>query len=239
MTRLHQLNISDSDDDTFHSIVMDTFDTACSTKVRIGGKYIPNCFAMDGQKYVCMDELMMDVKNHKCVVYSFGIGSDWTFENTMASFGCKVYAYDHTIHPPKFVPDNITFANIGLSDVPYENDDDLKTLSQIIEENGHTDTKISYLKMDIEGTELHGLPMWLDSGSFANVQQIAIEYHLRGVQDYLRDDFLKALRDLHTKEDFRIFSWEANNCFYSGRSDLYYELAEIVLKKVTGTTNCI
>ena len=106
----------------------------------------------------------------------------------------------------------------------YENEDDLKTLSQIFDENGHIDTRISYLKMDIEGTELHGLPMWLESGFFANVQQIAIEYHLRGVQDYLREDFLQALKDLHTKEDFRIFSWEANNCFYSGRSDLYYEM---------------
>ena len=144
MKRIRQLNISDSDDDTFHSIVMDTFDTACSTKARIGGKYIPKCFAMDGQKYVCMDELMMDVKNQKCVVYSFGIGSDWTFENTMASFGCKVYAYDHTIDPPTFDAENITFSNIGLSDGQYENVDDLKTLSQIFDENGHIDTKISY-----------------------------------------------------------------------------------------------
>ena len=55
LTKLQQLDISHSDEDTFHSIVMDTFDTACSTKVRMGGRYIPTCHTMDRHKYVCME----------------------------------------------------------------------------------------------------------------------------------------------------------------------------------------
>ena len=100
--------------DTYHAIVMDTFDTVCNVKNKIGGKYLSYCHAMDGHKYVCMDELMSDIRNDECLVYSFGIGGDWTFEDTMADFGCTVYAYDPTIDHPEFHNDNIRFAKIGL-----------------------------------------------------------------------------------------------------------------------------
>ena len=61
MKKLRDLNVSLSDRDTFNSIVMDTFDTVCKMKVRVGGRYMSS--AMDGQKYVCMDDLMIDIEN--------------------------------------------------------------------------------------------------------------------------------------------------------------------------------
>ena len=102
----------------------------------MGGSYRP-CHAMDGQKYVCMDDLMMDVKNQECVVYSFGISSEYTFEEMMASFGCKVYAYDPTIDAPTFKYSSIEFKKIGLSGVPRAGI--YKLFSYIISENAHYD----------------------------------------------------------------------------------------------------
>ena len=46
--------------------------------------------AMDGTKLVCLDELYVDLKNKSCLIYSFGLADDWTFEEYMASLGCKV-----------------------------------------------------------------------------------------------------------------------------------------------------
>ena len=248
LKKLKQLDISKSNEDTFHSIVMDTFDTACSTKVKMGGQYILGCHAMDGHKYVCMDDLVMDFKNKECVVYSFGIRDDWAFEDMMASFGCMVYANDPTIDTPTFKYPNIKFKKVGLSEAPMERivkqkKEIYKTFSEIISENGHSDTKISYLKMDIEGSELLGLRKWLESGSLANVQQIAMEYHVNGPPFTRKEsipDFLATLRDLQIQDNFRMFNWEANNCWKNSVKKKGEEnaLAEIVLKRVNPQTDC-
>ena len=220
---------------------MDTFDTACTTKVKMGGQYILGCHAMDGHKYVCMDDLVMDFKNKECVVYSFGIRDDWAFEDMMASFGCMVYANDPTIDTPTFKYPNIKFKKIGLSGAPR--DGIYKTFSEIISENGHTDTKISYLKMDIEGDELLGLRKWLESGSLANVQQIAMEYHVNDARKKSIPAFLATLRDLQIQENYRMFNWESNSCCKNvegtGESkEVKNALAEIVLKRVYPQTDC-
>ena len=244
MKRLRHLNISQSDRNTFNSIVMDTFDTVCRMKVRVGGRYMSSWHAMDGQKYVCMDDLMIDVENQECVVYSFGISDDWSFEDKMAKLGCKVYAYDPTINIPNFGSLNIKFEKMGLSGEAREGKS--KTFSQILDANNHTNTKISYLKMDIEGAEIDGLPVWLESGSFANVQQIAIEYHLDSHWapslpiDIKTKKLLTALRDLQITGGFRMMNWEANLCWekMGGKSGPYYDLAEIVLIKSSSQTEC-
>ena len=93
---------------------MDTFDTVCKIKIKLGGKYLPVCHVMDGQKYVCMDELVEDIRNENCIVYSFGIGEDWSFEEAIAGIGCNVYAYDPTIDQPNFLSEKIKFEKLGV-----------------------------------------------------------------------------------------------------------------------------
>ena len=44
----------------------------------------------DGGKSICLDDIHTDIKNKECLIYSFGIADDWTFEEYMASLGCKV-----------------------------------------------------------------------------------------------------------------------------------------------------
>ena len=45
---------------------------------------------IDGSKCICMDKLYLDIKNRECLVYSFGLSDDWTFEELMADLGCRV-----------------------------------------------------------------------------------------------------------------------------------------------------
>ena len=37
------------------------------------------------------------MKNGNCLIYSFGIAGDWTFEEAMAELGCTIRAFDPTI----------------------------------------------------------------------------------------------------------------------------------------------
>ena len=46
--------------------------------------------AVDGDKFVCLDQIL---EQDQCVIYSFGISSDWTFEDQMDELG----TFTHTI----------------------------------------------------------------------------------------------------------------------------------------------
>ena len=224
--------------DTYHAIIMDTFDTVCHVKARLGGKYLSGCHVMDGQKYVCMDQLIEDINNQECIVYSFGIGGDWSFEDGIADFGCKVFSYDPTIDHAETRSENIRFKKIGVVGEPGD-DKNYQTLDKILQENGHTNTKISYLKLDIESHELSGLPLWLNSGALDNVEQLAMEVHLEPPEEKVTLEFLKTFKDLELKGNFRIFNWEANNCWKNyNRNYDYFGLIEIVLKKINPSTAC-
>ena len=172
-------------------------------------------------------------------MYSFGISGDWTFEDTIGSLGCKVYAYDPTIDHPKKRSRNVSFKKIGVA-AATSNDKKYQTLDAILHTNGHTNIKISYLKLDIEGAELKGLLAWLESGSLDKVQQIAIEVHLVGAEEKNQtSEFLHTIKDLHLKGNYRIFNWEANNCWKNyNKNEDYFRLAEIVLKKINQEVSC-
>ena len=118
-------------------------------------------------------------------------------------------------------------------------DKNYQTLDQILQENGHTNTKISYLKLDIESHELSGLPLWLKSGALDNVEQLAMEVHLEPPEEKVTLEFLQTFKDLELKGNFRIFNWEANNCWKNyNRNYDYFGLIEIVLKKINPSNAC-
>ena len=95
---------------------------------------------VDGDKFICMDNIMTE--KSPCIIYSFGVNHDWTFEDHMDTEGCTIYAYDHTIDAPAERGQNIKFFKLGLG-----TEQNMKTLDKIIEDNGHSGTIIEYLKV--------------------------------------------------------------------------------------------
>jgi len=68
----------------------------------MGGNSWNGGAGFDGQKAVCLDKKFMDnLKNDNCLIYSFGLSNDWSFEEAMAALGCKVRAFDPTISEPE------------------------------------------------------------------------------------------------------------------------------------------
>ena len=73
----------------------------------------------DGGKSVCLSAdgsgFWAARAQSSCLVYSFGIRDDWTFDLAMRDRGCEVHSFDPTIgeRPPK-KPKNVNFHPIGL-----------------------------------------------------------------------------------------------------------------------------
>ena len=220
----------------FTKFVMNPHSGRCPRIQRFGGEYVPGCKYWDGHKFVCMNELYKDLEMDECLIYSFGIASDYSFEETMDQFGCKVYAFDPTVNYPKRIgTTNILFEKLGLS-AKKSTKKSLDTLSSIFHSHGHTNTKVTYLKIDIEGHEIDGLGQWLASGALRNVQQIALEYHLQDTESTLK--LFNTLIRLYFEEDFRLISFDVNGCARTKDRD-YHKYAEIVLMKPSETSICL
>ena len=147
---------------------MNPMNTVCMERHRFGGNYLPHCHYIDGGKYVCMDEYMDDILNNECVIFSFGIANDWTFEDMMDALGCTVYALDPSVDFPLKWGKNITFEKLGVA-AKTDKAKLMDKLSNNLKKYHQQSTKISYLKIDIDGSELNGLPKWLSDGALNNV----------------------------------------------------------------------
>jgi hypothetical protein len=68
--------------------------SACNVFYEFGGVVINETFRYkDGQKSVCLDDGLKPAINN-CLVYSFGIDNEWSFDDDMAKLGCDVYSFD-------------------------------------------------------------------------------------------------------------------------------------------------
>ncbi|KAK2717612.1 uncharacterized protein LOC136038959 [Artemia franciscana] len=157
-------------------------ENACKSKKSFGGKfYFKNYF--DGNKTLCLDNDVMPDPNGKCLIYSFGVNKDWSFEEAMQAYGCKVLAFDPSIGKKPFkYSDKIHFYDFGLGKVDDLSDPGgwkLRTLGTLLDKFGHTNKIIDVLKIDIEGAEYEALLEMLESGVLMNVKQIAMEVHNR------------------------------------------------------------
>ncbi|XP_068756257.1 probable methyltransferase-like protein 24 [Montipora capricornis] len=174
---------------------LSTQGAVCTDLRRIGGlptgpHGAPRPFGPDGMWYVCFDE-EVHLKPGSCVVYSFGTGDDFSFDEQMANFGCEVYAFDPSMgkedheHSVK-----VMFYNQALSDVNQERSTSVsdqrnkgagesRRRATTIMELGHFEREIDIVKMDIESDEWKCLRHMLADGTLRNhVRQLDVEYHV-------------------------------------------------------------
>ena len=100
--------------------------------------------------YVMIDELD-GIK----ISYSFGIGApDWyiEFDKELADRNIDVYMYDHTIDKIAYKNPKFHFHKIGITGKNKKNPM-LKSLEEILKENGHLNEKDMILKVDVEYSE--------------------------------------------------------------------------------------
>ena len=161
-------------------------------KIRIGRK-------ADGG-YILLD----DLRNIK-IAYSFGISTEISFDKELADKNIDVYMYDHSINSLPFENSRFHWKKIGLSGM-ISNKTNLKTLPELLNENGHSKENDLILKLDIESYEwdvFQNLPI----NTLNQFKFIVCEFHFseRKINDYI--NILKKLQLTH-----QIFHLHCNNC---------------------------
>ena len=111
-----------SPDDLYNRVENPT--TKCRKLTALGGTWqAKNCdmFSRDGHKYVCMDPDVSPVPGN-CIVYSFGIGNEMTFDNKIVNYNCSLYAFDMTLVNERngILRDNMHQVLLGLRDENFD-----------------------------------------------------------------------------------------------------------------------
>ena len=164
-----------------------TNSTSCHFAVDFGFSVFDNegIASPDGHKAICLDKGVSPIYNN-CLVYSFGINYQWSFDDAMEEYGCQVYSFD----PSMNVGDhnrssNIHFYNVGLSGSNYFDPElkwNMKTASSVYEilSQRHGVKPIDVFKMDVEFAEWNVIPQMLQSDFLSkNVKQLAVEIHFK------------------------------------------------------------
>ncbi|XP_046546444.1 uncharacterized protein LOC124256498 isoform X2 [Haliotis rubra] len=145
---------------------------------------------MRGSWRICNDN-NFEVKP-PCLVYSFGIWKDWSFDDAMGALGCEVHSFDPSIGLKSFDrSQNVHFHDLALS---YKDSDTyvppkdryvktkttwkIRRLKTIMEMLGHTNRHLDVLKIDIETSEWPAVKDIAESGLFSKVRQFSVEWHL-------------------------------------------------------------
>jgi hypothetical protein len=158
---------------------------SCQLVNDFGGTMRTNPSGWDGQKSVCLDPEVAPIPD-QCLVYSFGIKNEWSFDEQMSAYGCQVYAFDPSMAGQDHYdhnPGNVHFFKWGLGERDQHDADynwTIRSLSSIYEELSarHGRRIIDYLKIDVEFDEWIALPEIITSGMLSNVRQLAMEVHM-------------------------------------------------------------
>ena len=160
-----------------------TNSTSCKLAHDFGGKIIRHPSGFDGQKSICLDPNVRPSEDH-CIVYSIGINNDWSFDETMEKYGCRIFSFDPSMGKPTHDhSQKIHFFNFGLASRDYVDGRNwtMKTLSsmyKILSTAYHGEAVIDYLKIDVEFAEWDVLPQIISSGMLTKVRQLGVEFHI-------------------------------------------------------------
>ncbi|KAH0443023.1 hypothetical protein CKAH01_14797 [Colletotrichum kahawae] len=139
----------------------------------------------DGGKWVCgMSQYVNYPKNKQCVIYSFGVRDESSFENEMLSrTPCYIWAYDFSVvdFGEQLEASNrprATFLQAGIAGkTNLDANPPFYSIADLMEMNGHQ--YIDILKMDIETAEFEAMDWFMAdfaSGEFP-IGQLMIEIH--------------------------------------------------------------
>ncbi|XP_018017319.1 uncharacterized protein LOC108673940 [Hyalella azteca] len=174
----------------------------CSNLKMFGGR----SGKIDGSKAVCLDANVAPTPG-SCIVLSFGINNEWSFDDAMEQYGCKVYAFDPTMDEQAYLRgSNIHFHPWALGGVTgvanfRGKNRTIYTYRDILKKINEEKSVIDYLKIDVEGYEIDFFRNVLndDAELLANVKQIGMEIHTRR-STTIRDAIwsqIRQLRSLH------------------------------------------
>ena len=220
--------------------------TACEYRHYFGGQMqLWDPTGIDGQYPVCLDPAvrLISSKEKRCIVYSFGINYDWSFDEAMEKYGCEVFAFDPSMNKTDYDhSQHIHFYQIGLGDNDIDDNNvpdvwKFKTLDSIYRMlvPRHGETIIDYLKIDIEYDEWEVLKQILKSEMLKNVKQLTIEFHLP-------NKLFSTNKNTHLKmniEDYRslvrlVKSIENQMTRFESRSNLWSKKSVRNLNNYTG-----
>ncbi|XP_052077945.1 probable methyltransferase-like protein 24, partial [Mytilus californianus] len=173
----------------------------CKEVIRLG-------LITDGGWNVCHDKQYRP--SHPCLVYSFGIFWDFSFDDAVAeTYGCEIHSFDPSMNTSDFKRGNlIWFHKLGLSDksgIYGKNKWKVSTLQDIFAELNHTSKALDILKMDIESMEWQSLPNMIKTGALRNTRQLSVEIHRHSVSLQM----LQTLRSIYD-EGYRIYWYHRN-----------------------------
>ncbi|XP_060082392.1 probable methyltransferase-like protein 24 [Ylistrum balloti] len=188
---------------------LSTIQTVCKTPRRFGK-------ITDGGWDICVEPKYLP--RNKCLVYSFGIANDFSFDDDIARFyNCEVHSFDPSMRKKGYVriKDQSYFHDTGLSHITRSNPEGnmwrMQTFLDIRTELNHLKRMPNVVKMDIEAWEWNVLPEMFAAGQFP--KQLIIEFHLWS-QKYTtqRDMWIHRLSVLRNVYDagYRIF-WMNRN----------------------------
>nr|XP_027222760.1 uncharacterized protein LOC113814896 [Penaeus vannamei] len=162
-----------------------TVEIPCDNVTTFGG---PPRGKKGSSKNVCLDG-RFDVIPGRCVVFSFGINHDWSFEDEMAEFGCKVFAYDPTMDVESHQRSpNLQFFSTGISNYNGTKvigmgknwkERKVDRFENLVKEAGMEGRPIDVVKLDVELSELDFLQDMLFNSRhvLGSIKQLAMEIH--------------------------------------------------------------
>ncbi|XP_074652870.1 putative methyltransferase-like protein 24 [Tubulanus polymorphus] len=147
----------------------------------------------DGGWEMCLDEPHA-LKRGNCLVYSFGIAYDYSFDDSVAEeLNCEIHSFDPSINQVDYKRGKyISFHDLGVGGTNGMNTMGWKllTVASIMKALGHENMIIDYLKIDVESSEWETFEQMIKAGTFSHVRQLGVEYHLNN-SDVSNEEYVK------------------------------------------------
>ena len=140
------------------------------------------------------------------IAYSFGISNKVSFDKALADKGIDVYMYDHTINNLPIENLKFHWKKYGISS-ELKKGLNMKTLKELLIENGHSNEKNMILKIDIEHNEWEILKE-ISSEILNQFKYIILELHLWKNDEY--ELYINCLKKL--TKNHQVFHIHCCNC---------------------------